>query len=142
MITRALKSGYSSFTGWNLMLDETGGPNIGPYFCGGLVTLNSQSGELTYSGQYKAFNAISRFMQKDATVYSTALEDNFTGMFKYPQKDVPMTAAAFRNPDGSLVYVLTNPDKSSKKQVQFFEGGTWWYVEVLPDTVSTVVIEY
>jgi hypothetical protein len=53
-----------------------------------------------------------------------------------------MTSAAFRNPDGKLVYILTNPDKSSKKQVQLFEGDTWWYVELLPDTVSTIVVEY
>lgn len=141
MMSKVLNHGFGSFTGWNLMLDETGGPNIGPYFCGGLVTLNSQSGELSYSGQYKALRAISGFMQKGATVYQTVLEDNFIGMFRYPQKDAPMTAAAFRNPDGDLVYILTNPDKSSKKQVQFFEGGTWWYVELLPDTVSTIVVK-
>ncbi len=40
----------------NLLLDEVGGPNIGPFFCGGLATLNSQTGELTYSGQYRAFS--------------------------------------------------------------------------------------
>ena len=141
-MSKVLNHGFGSFTGWNLMLDETGGPNIGPYFCGGLVTLNSQSGEITYSGQYKAFNAISRFMDKGAVIYSTALEGNDIGMFRYPAKDVAMTSAAFRNPDGKLVYILTNPDKSSKKQVQLFEGDTWWYVELLPDTVSTIVVEY
>lgn len=142
MMSKVLNHGYGSFTGWNLMLDETGGPNVGPYFCGGLVTLNSQSGELSYSGQYKAFRHLSHFMEKGASVLETTLTDNNIGMFKYPQKDVVMTATAFRNPDGKLIYVLTNPDKNSKKQVQFFEDGSWWYVELLPDTVSTIVIEY
>ena len=50
----------SGFTGWNLMLDETGGPNVGPFLgiCGGLITRDSRNGELTYSGQYKAFSHI------------------------------------------------------------------------------------
>jgi hypothetical protein len=43
---------------WNLVLDESGKPNIGPFSCGGVVTLNSKSHELTRRGQYWAFAAI------------------------------------------------------------------------------------
>lgn len=54
MVIKVLICGYSSFTGWNLMLDEAGGPNVGPFPCGGLVTRNSCDNTLSYSGQYKA----------------------------------------------------------------------------------------
>src|SRR5258708_9086546 len=46
--------------GWNLALDEHGKPNIGPFPCGGLVTLHSQTREVTRSGQYWAFGHYAR----------------------------------------------------------------------------------
>ena len=44
------------------------------------------------------------------------------------------------NSDGTRIYLLVNPDKK-KKQVQFELDGTYYYVEMFPDTVSTVVVE-
>ena len=38
-----------------ICLDEHGRPNIGPFLCGGVVTINSQSNEITRSGQYWTF---------------------------------------------------------------------------------------
>lgn len=141
MMAKVLNRGFQSFTGWNLLLDETGGPNIGPYFCGGLVTLNSRNGELSYSGQYHAFQHLSHFFQAGSKVLKTNLGNNEIGMFKFPSQDNRVTATAFRTPDGRLVFVLINPDPASKKQVQIRDGNTNWYVELLPNTVSTVVME-
>jgi len=36
---------------------KKGRPNLGPFPCGGLVTINSESKEITRSGQYWAFCA-------------------------------------------------------------------------------------
>ena len=141
MMAKVLNQGFQSFTGWNLLLDETGGPNIGPYFCGGLVTLNSISGELSYSGQYRAFRHFSHFFQAGSKVLTIRLTNNQAGMSRFPSQDSRVTATAFRTPDGRTVFVLINPNQSSKKQVQIREKGTNWYVELLPDTVSTVVME-
>ncbi len=140
MMSKVLNHAYGSFTGWNLLLDETGGPNIGPYFCGGLATLNSVNGELSFSGQYKAFKHIAKFMQKGAVVKRVELDGDRTGMFKFPSKQQSMTAAAFDNPDGSRYVILTNPD-SAKKQIQLEIGGERYYVELLPNTLSTVEIK-
>lgn len=41
-----------SITSWNLALDEHGNPNIGPFRCGGLVTVENGSGNVVQSGQY------------------------------------------------------------------------------------------
>ncbi|MBE6554021.1 MAG: hypothetical protein E7666_06745 [Ruminococcaceae bacterium] len=139
-VSRALNEGLSSFTGWNLMLDETGGPNIGPYFCGGLIMRNSISGDLSYSGQFKAFRHVAKFMKKGAKVLELLIDDNTYGTYRFPKEDAPLQASLIENPDGSRAYLLINRD-STKRQVQFFEGGTWWYVEMLPNTVSTVVVE-
>lgn len=140
MISKALKCGYSSFTGWNLMLDEMGGPNIGPFFCGGLVTRNSYTGELSYSGQYKAFSHISPYINDSSEIYPlTSCECERGSMFEYPKQKAKTEGFMIDNKDGRLAFVLINPD-DGKKQVQFYAKGSWWYVELLPDSVSTVII--
>jgi glucosylceramidase len=50
-----LRNWCRSITSWNLALDELGRPNLGPFPCGGVVTINSQTKEITRSGQYWAF---------------------------------------------------------------------------------------
>ena len=139
MMSKVLNLSYRSFTGWNLMLDETGGPNVGPFFCGGLITRNSVTGALSYSGQYKAFRQVARFMDAGAAVEDLSIVDRPNGMSTYPKGNAPLQASAWKNPDGSVVYLLVNPD-AEKKQIEIEENGQTFYVEALPNSVSTVVI--
>jgi glucosylceramidase len=81
---------------WNLVLDENGRPDIGPFSCGGLVTLNSKTHEVTRSGQFYAFAHYSKVLQRGASIFASA-------------GDVPdVDHVAAENPDGSRVLVLTN----------------------------------
>ena len=140
MMAKTLNNHFSSFTGWNLLLDENGNPNIGPHPCGGLVTRNSGDGSLSYSGQFKSFMHIAKFMQKGAKVLGFEFADQKQSYSYYykPQRD--LYATLFENPDGSRVYVFINGD-SARQQVQFEEDGQLYYVPLLPDSVSTVVVE-
>ena len=139
MIAKALNSGCRSFTGWNLLLDETGGPNIGPFFCGGLATLNSQTGELTYSGQYKALPHFSKFIRRGAKIHKSHLTGDGAAMHSFPKVGLPVETLAAVNPDGSRVIVLVNANEN-KRQVRYHDDqGQEWYIELLPDSVSTVV---
>lgn len=139
MMSKVLNCGYRSFTGWNLMLDQFGGPNVGPFFCGGLVTRNIQTNELTESGQFKAFAHIAKFMQKGAKVFRVESEPYSIRMSSFPRKTkFPLQASGIQNPDGSICYFLVNANEE-KKQVQIFENGQWYYVELLPNTIATVV---
>ncbi len=140
MISKVLNHGFGSFTGWNLMLDETGGPNVGPFFCGGLVTRNSLTGELSYSGQYRALEHIAKFMEQDSKVYPLTVDCNNAGIFGYPKAAAPLQASMIENKDGTRLYLLVNPN-DVKKQIQFAIDGTYYYVEMLPNTLSTVVVE-
>jgi glucosylceramidase len=92
-----LKNWARCIVAWNLVLDEKGGPNIGPFSCGGVVTLDSKSHELTRSGQYWAFAHYAKTVRRGARVIAT----------KAPQSCGEHVA--FSNPDGSYVLVLTNP---------------------------------
>jgi glucosylceramidase len=140
MATKALHYGYQSFTGWNLMLNEMGGPNIGPFWCGGFATRNSITGELTYSGQYKAYCHISPYLTPNSDIYPVSVSE-FYGqkMSGYPKFEREVTGFAVDNHDGKLVMVLVNPNED-KVQTKFYKNGSWWYVELLPDSVSTLVI--
>ena len=139
-MARALNAGCETFIGWNLMLDELGGPNVGPFFCGGLVTKDSRTGELSYRGQYRAFKHFSGLTQTGAKVHQSSLDQNISGLFGYPDNGAPVECCAVTNPDGSHILHLINPN-AIKAQIQYFYGGKWWYIELLPDTLASVVFE-
>ena len=54
---------------WNLVLDEHGKPNIGPFSCGGLLTLHSETHQLTRSGMYWALAHYSKFIRRGARIF-------------------------------------------------------------------------
>ncbi len=140
MMNKVLNCGYKSFTGWNLLLDEKGGPNIGPFFCGGLVTVNSVTGELSYSGQYKALDHFSRFIKKNADVLCCKVADDARCISNYNEPYTEISASAVRNNDGKTVINIVNANRT-KRQLQFEFENKNWYVELLPDSLATVVCE-
>ena len=137
-MAKVLKHGYSSFTGWNLMLDETGGPNIGPFFCGGLVTRDRVENCLKYSGQYKAFKHFAPFINRQTNIYPVSV-NSFASMSSYPNLGKDVECVMWET-DSVKYLALANPNKD-KRQVQINIDGEWWYIELLPDTVSTVKFE-
>jgi glucosylceramidase len=75
--TTNLSNWCRGITVWNLALDQNGRPNIGPFPCGGLVTINSTTKEVTRSGQYYALAHFSKFIERGAKrIESTALNPN------------------------------------------------------------------
>lgn len=140
IMSKALKHGCRTFTGWNLLLDEVGGPNIGPFFCGGLATLNSQTGELTYSGQYRAFSHFSRHIKPGAAIYDAHLQQQHPGMFSFPGTVRHVELLAALNPDGTYVLTVSNSG-AAKLQLQYEKDGNWYYIEALPGSVSTIIFE-
>jgi len=140
LMSKVLNHGYGSFTAWNIMLNENGGPNLAFFTCGGLVTRHSETGALSYSGQYRALAHIASFMDRDSKVYPLRISKNDASMYGYPVRFAPIQASLIENSDGTLVYFIINPDVE-KKQVQFQVDGTYYNVEMLPDTVSSVVVE-
>lgn len=89
---------------WNLVLDEQGRPNIGPFTCGGVVTVNSKTEELSRSGQYWALAHYSKTVRRGARVIATRCSTP------------GVEHVAFANPDGTYVLVLTNQGKECKVQ--------------------------
>lgn len=140
MMIKVLCNGYSSFTGWNLMLDETGGPNVGPFFCGGLVTLNRQSKSLSYSGQYKALRHFSH-ITPDSRIYPLTFKRSKPTMSSFDRKGSLYTEGCLvEQPNGNTELILVNPSVN-KEQLQYRHNGKVCYIEMLPNTSATVVFE-
>lgn len=141
MVNNALRCNYKSFTGWNLMLDEMGGPNIGPYLCGGLATRHSVTGEVIYSGQYKAFAHISPYLTPQSRISPIVVSDIYgEEIHSFPKFKREITGFAIDNQDGKMILVLINANEK-KSQTKFYLHDVWWYAELQPDSVSTLIIE-
>lgn len=143
MAIKALKMGYSSFCGWNLVLDELGGPNVGPFngICAGLFTYDNRDGQLSHSGQYKAFSHIVPYIKPDSEIY--AISHPLTlkqEMSKYPSFPREIEGVVIHNKNGSKVAVIVNPNTYGV-QSQIEINGTLWYIELQKESISTIIIE-
>ena len=94
--TAVLNNWCRSAMAWNLATDEHGKPNIGPYPTGGIVIINSRSGEITRSGQYWALAHFSRTLRRGAR------------RFESQSQAADIGHIAFENPGGEKVLILTN----------------------------------
>jgi len=123
--TDAMRNWCRSVTGWNLALDEKGRPNIGPFNCGGLVTIHSQTKEIARSGQYWAFAHFSRAVRRGAVRFDSASTLTDVGHI------------AFANPDGQKVVVVTNPGPARTATLQL--ASQIADVALAADSVTTFV---
>lgn len=113
-------------TVWNLALNEVGKPNIGPFPCGGLVTINSQTKEVSLSGQYFALAHYSKYVKPGARVLSTSQSS----------QESSLSRVAFLNPDGGKVLVVTNSGAATA--VDLVEGGKQVRLDLPADSVTTL----
>ena len=102
-----LKNWARCIVAWNLVLDEKGQPNIGPFNCGGVVTLDSKTRALTRSGQYWAFAHYAKAVRRGAQVIATSSDG------------AGVEHVAFANPDGGYVLVLTNAGDECAVECRF-----------------------
>lgn len=103
--TDVLRHCCRSITAWNFALDERGRPNIGPFHCGGLLTIHSETREVSYSGQYHAFAHYSRFVRR--------------GAWRFESEGAPeLYHASFENTDGRRVLIVTNAGAPRSVDIQ------------------------
>lgn len=107
--TASLRNRCRSITTWNIALDEKGHPNIGPFPCGGLVTVNSQTHDVTYGGIFHALGHFSRHVRRGAKVF-----ESLSAL-------VNVDHVAFQNPDGQRVVVLTNSGQARTVSIRLLD---------------------
>jgi glucosylceramidase len=148
-----LANGPQSITMWNLALDERGRPNIGPFDCGGLVQIHSQTKEITRTGLYWALVHHARAFRRGSVVVASHdangdLPAANAALIGQPASSSTVTAtpnnaatsrvyhAAAQNPDGSLVLVLTNPGDA--KDITVACSGQTVKVSLTADSITTL----
>jgi O-Glycosyl hydrolase len=128
-IGEAMRNRIRDYVMWNIVLDEHGKPNIGPFTCGGIVTVKSATDEVIPSGGYWGLGHYSRFVRRGAhSVDSTGTVEK-------------LTHAAFRNPNGSMVLVLSNAGEARSVTIECVDDGRkphFAKVEMEADSVITL----
>jgi glucosylceramidase len=97
---------------WNVVLDEKGNPNIGPFRGGGMITINSQSREITRGPNYWVMKHFNHAARRGAKVV-----DSRGSIEK-------VAHAAFVNVDGRKSLVLSNTGGARKVQVRIGGAAT------------------
>lgn len=91
-----MNHGAAGWVDWNMVLDPQGGPNHVANFCDAPIIADPDTDTVHYQSAYYALGHFSRFVRRGARrLELTAPPD-------------PLEAAAFRNPDGSIVLVVLN----------------------------------
>jgi glucosylceramidase len=119
-----LQNWCRSIIGWNLGLDENGKPNIGPFSCGGVVTINSKTHAIMRSGQYWALAHYSRAVKRGAVRVAS---DSASADVKH---------VAFVNPDGSMAAVITN--QGAARTVRLHAGSSSAELAMTEDSIATL----
>jgi glucosylceramidase len=113
---------------WNLALDENHGPHFGGCSaCKGVITIDSQTGEVTRNDEYYALAHFSRFVLPGAY----RLNSNDTDAEK------GLANVAFQNTtDGSIVLVMVNLNKDARP-VSVAQGRFRFEYTMPPESVVT-----
>ncbi|MFD2784354.1 glycoside hydrolase family 30 protein [Hymenobacter rubripertinctus] len=89
-------AGTEAWTDWNILLDQTGGPNHVGNFCYAPIHGDTRSGQLLYTNSYYYIGHFSKFIRPGARRVATA-----------SSRDILQTTA-FQNSDGSVAVVVMN----------------------------------
>ncbi|HET9429619.1 MAG TPA: glycoside hydrolase family 30 protein [Chitinophagaceae bacterium] len=119
-------NGMVGFTDWNILLDETGGPNHVQNFCFAPVHANTKTGELIYTNSYYYIGHFSKFIQPGAK-----------RIISSPSRS-QLLSTAFINGDGKVVVVVMN---QSEKRTPYYiwVKGQALEITALPHSIATVV---
>lgn len=93
LMNRYISGGASAYYNWNMILNETGN-STWDWPQNALITVDQNSGKVTYNGEFYVFKHFSHYVKPGATrLRSTGIwDDNI----------------AFKNPDGSIVAIVAN----------------------------------
>jgi glucosylceramidase len=125
--TDILRNRARSIIAWNYALDETGKPNLGPFQCAGLVTVDSKTAAITRSGQYWAFAHFSRHIRRGAKIVASSTKGTA------PE----LQHVVARNSDNSFAAVVTNKGKAAA-DVSLQLGASSVDVNVPADSITTL----
>ena len=107
---RDFNCGAVGWTDWNILLDETGGPNHVSNFCYAPVHGDTQTGKLHYMNSYYYIGHFSKFIRPGARrISSSSMAKN-------------LLTTAFLNQDGSIAVVVMNESDEEQPYFLWLDG--------------------
>ncbi len=119
--------GTSVWTDWNVLLDETGGPNHVSNLCFAPVHADTKTGQLIYTNSYYYVGHFSKYIRPGAKRIVAS-----TNRFN-------LQATAFLNTDGKIAVVVLNVS-DTKIPYKLCIQGKAASVECFPHSITTVVL--
>ncbi len=120
-------AGTVGWTDWNVLLDETGGPNHVGNFCFAPVHANTKTGELIYTNAFYYIGHFSKFIKPGAKRISAS--SNRTDLL----------TTAFVNTDGNIAVVIMNKSANAIPYHLWIQGKAV-EVQSRPHSIQTLVL--
>lgn len=119
-------NGTAGWTDWNILLDETGGPNHVKNLCFAPLHADTKTGRLIYTNSFYYIGHFSKFIRPGAKRVVSS-----------PSRSA-LLSTAFVNPDGKTAVVVMN---GGDKEVKYFlwVDGQAAEVNSLPHSIQTLV---
>ena len=126
-ILHDLNNGIAAYCDWNILLDQTGGPNHVGNFCFAPVIANIPKKELHFTNAFYYIGQFSKFIHKGARrISSTSNRSN-------------LEVTSFINPDGHIATVVLN---QSDKEIPYhiWMAGKWAEAKAPAHSLNTVLL--
>ncbi len=119
-------NGTVGWTFWNVLLDETGGPNHVGNFCFAPIHADTKKGELIYTPTFYYIGHFSKFIRPNAKRISTVSTKSH------------LITTSFLNEDGTMATVVMN-ESAEKINYKLYVGSKAIAETILPHAIQTVV---
>ena len=107
-------NGTVAWTDWNILLNETGGPNHVGNLCFAPVHGDTQTGKLMFTNSYYYIGHFSKFIRPGAKRISTGTTANKLMATSFINTDGSIIIIALNDSDKALDYLLTINNKTAK----------------------------
>jgi glucosylceramidase len=120
--------GAVGWTDWNILLDETGGPNHVGNFCFAPVHADTRTGKLMYTNAYYYIGHFSKFIRPGARRIAAS------------SNRAQLQTTAFLNTDGSIAVIVLNTT-DEKFPYHLIYKGKAAVTESLPHSITSLIIK-
>ena len=107
-------NGTVAWTDWNILLDETGGPNHVGNLCFAPVHGDTKTGELIFTHSYYYIGHFSKFIRPGAKRLSTGTTANHLSATSFKNEDGSIVVIAMNEKDEEIEYMLSLNNKTTK----------------------------
>ncbi|MDG1757260.1 MAG: glycoside hydrolase family 30 protein, partial [Bacteroidia bacterium] len=121
-------NGTVAWTDWNILLDETGGPNHVNNLCFAPIHADTKTDELIYTPSYYYIGHFSKFIRPGAKRVSTVSSRSI------------LEATSFINDGGKMVTIIMNSTDKNIKYLMYVNSKSV-SMEILPHAMQTLVYE-